>query len=193
LDASGELAGYIVTGATSNVNREANKYYPVAEGYSDWGVKAFETNKNTIGYDWKEFDMTTFSYVIKDSIAFFVKNDIDDVYKLTFSFWEGSSTGKFGLNKEILSLSGLQDNDNYENNVLIYPNPASSVLHIVRKGSINVTKISICDISGRIVYTSKHGETVNNTKVNTNEFGEGLYFVTVFSGGKTETIKLVIY
>jgi len=58
--------------------------------------------------------MTTFSFVIEDSTAFFVKDYNDDVYKLTFNFWEGMSTGVFGLTKEIISLSDINNNADKE-------------------------------------------------------------------------------
>ncbi|MBT4189699.1 MAG: hypothetical protein HOE16_00755, partial [Lentimicrobiaceae bacterium] len=74
-NSSGELVEYLVTGVTSNIGLHANKFTGVGPDFDDWISKPFDSLKNTIGYDWKSFDMQTFSWVVDDSIAFFVKDD----------------------------------------------------------------------------------------------------------------------
>lgn len=190
---SGGQSGYIVTGATSNINTGANKYYPVDATYVDWAVKLFETTKNTVGYNWKYFDMTTFSFVIEDSTAFFVKDYNDDVYKLTFNFWEGMSTGIFGLTKEIISLSNINSNADKEHVISLFPNPSSGFVNINLGNSVvRNASISIIDLTGKVVYNAAVNNSANSIKVSTNNFESGLYFVTVYTDDFSETAKLII-
>ncbi|NOX84573.1 MAG: hypothetical protein GXO86_01190, partial [Chlorobi bacterium] len=67
----GSFSPYLVTGATLNVDIKANNFYPVTEDFNDWLSKPMDSAKNTIGYDWKEFDMNSFSWTVKDSNYYF--------------------------------------------------------------------------------------------------------------------------
>lgn len=53
----------------------------------------FDDNITEIGSDWKDFDMTTFQYVVDDDRIYFVKDQNENVYKIVFMGFEGSSTG----------------------------------------------------------------------------------------------------
>ena len=190
-DNEGNPVDYLVTGATSNINREANKYYPVGDDFNEWASISFDTYKNVIGYNWKSFSMSTFSWVIEDSTVFFVKNEIGDVYKLVFTYWEGSATGVFAFNKEVLSLSTIYDEAEKQQLVSIYPNPASGIINVSinDEDAIN-NELTITDLSGRMVYSS----TIRNSAitVNATNFESGLYFVSVIGDNYRETVKLVV-
>ncbi len=189
-DNEGNPAEYLVTGATSNVNRYASKFYPVAPDYNDWSAKAFDSLKNTIGYNWKTFDMGSFQWVVEDSTAFFVMNEAGDVYKLVFTYWEGSGTGKFALQKELVHTSFI--NSNYENNsnISLYPNPTSHILNVKSDDELN-GDLTILDITGKIVYT----QSVNNSNlVNIDVSGltKGLYFITLTNGDMKSSAKFIV-
>ena len=189
-DIEGNPSDYLVTGATSNVNRDANKFYPVADNFMDWSSKSFETLKNVIGYNWKSFDMETFSWAIEDSTAFFVKDEAGDVYKLVFTYWQGSSTGKFAFDKEIVSLSSIDNNIDKQDYMTVYPNPTSDLINISLLNKSSEANLVIYDMSGRIV----HNSLINNSTIslNSNEFNSGLYFITIIGDDYRETKKLVV-
>ena len=189
-DSEGNPVDYLVTGATSNVNRDASKFYPVSDNFTDWASRPFETLKNVVGYNWKSFDMVTFSWVIEDSTAFFVKDDVGDVYKLVFTYWQGATTGIFALNKEKVSLSSVDYNSDKQELMTLYPNPASSKINISLAKSVGVVKLNIINLEGRIIYNTTTDSLV--TSINTSEFKPGLYFITIIGDNYRETQKIVI-
>ncbi len=194
-DSEGNPVDYLVTGATSNVNRDANKFYPVTDNFTDWASKPFETFKNVIGYNWKSFDMNTFSWVVEDSTVFFVKNEVGNVYKLVFTYWEGSSTGIFALNKEVVSLSSIANDVTKQHMVSVYPNPATNFVSISINSNTSFNgKIIVTDMSGGIIYNSTVNSLSNSTSVtlNTNKFKKGFYLISVIGDKVSETEKLVI-
>nr|MBC8319275.1 T9SS type A sorting domain-containing protein [Bacteroidota bacterium] len=194
-DNTGTPVEYLVAGATSNIDQYANKFYPVANDYEDWSAKPFDSLKNVVGYNWKNFSMATFEWVVEDSTAFFIMNDAGDVYKLVFTLWEGSSTGVFAFNKELISLSFIGNDTKKQHFVSIYPNPASEFVNININNEILFDgKIIMTDLSGRIVYNSTISNSVGNTSVaiNINDFTKGIYFITLQSNDTRETHKLVV-
>jgi len=57
----------------------------------------FSDDITEIGYDWKEFDMGTFQYVLDADRIYFVKDQNDHVYKIVFTGFGGSATGDFNF------------------------------------------------------------------------------------------------
>lgn len=190
LDNEGNPTEYLVTGATSNVNRYASKFYPVAPDYNDWSAKPFDSLKNTIGYDWKTFDMGSFKWIVEDSTIFFVMNEAGDVYKLVFTYWEGSLTGKFALQKEMVSAAFIDNNFVNESNISLYPNPTSNNLNVKSEEDLN-GDLSIMDISGKVVYS----QSVFNSKlvnIDVSSLTKGLYFITLTNGDNQSSAKFIV-
>ena len=65
---------------------------------------------NTIGYDWKSFNMGTFSYNLQDYLCYFIKDDLDNIWKLQLTGFDGSSTGGIFFNTEKLLSSNFNEN-----------------------------------------------------------------------------------
>jgi len=192
-DNQGNAVEYLVTGATLNLNCKANKFYPVAENYDDWSAKVFDSLKNSIGYNWKTFNMNEFQWVVEDSTAFFVKNEAGDVFKLVFDFWEGTATGVFALNKEIISTSSIFNEDNKTSTVRLFPNPATKFVNIVcETGFKPNTEFVLLDISGRVVFSEQTEVPVPGITVKTDFLKTGIYFLRINGGGINETQKLII-
>jgi len=188
-DMSGNMSEYLVTGATSNVDHFANKFTEVGVDFDDWASKSMDSLKNTVGYDWKSFNMSTFSWEVDDSTAFFVKDSEGDVYKLIFTYWAGMGSGDFALNKEVVSASAIGDITKNEDVISLYPNPASQILNIHMKDSQFDGRLIISDISGRLVYQSE----INDAQViDLSSFTRGLYFVTISNQNFKESQKLII-
>lgn len=188
-DNSGNQVEYLVTGVTSNINHFASKFTEVGADFDDWASKPFDSLKNVVGYNWKSFDMSTFSWVVDDSTAFFVKSNEGDVYKMIFTYWAGMGSGDFALNKEVVSASSVGDIVVVESNLVIFPNPATNVLNVqVNENQFEGTLI-ITDISGRTIYKS---DVTDNTTVDINNFNSGIYFVTVYNDLMRDSQKLLV-
>lgn len=190
-DMAGNWTNYLVTGATSNVNRATSKYYPVAANYNDWSAKPMDSLKNTIGYNWKSFSMANFAWEVEDSTAFFVKNDAGDVYKLIFTNWEGTSTGVFSLAKEMVSAAFISDFET-SSNLNVYPNPASNKININSGISFN-GELVISDISGRIIYSQQINTNANSpVSLDISDINKGLYILTIDSKNFKEATKFIV-
>lgn len=77
---------------------------------------------------------------------------------------------------------------NIELPVRMYPNPVQSELHFDLNSS-DLMDIQIMDISGKLVHGVRQASP--KTAVNVSELPNGLYFVTVVSGGRTAHLKFV--
>lgn len=192
-DNEGNWVPYLVTGVTSNVDIGANEFYPIGDDYNNWFELPFDSAKNVIGYDWKYFDMGTFMWTIVDSTAFFAQNYAGDVYKMTFVFWEGASTGKFAFNKMLVSLSSVEEVNN-ASDITTYPNPASSFVNIKVTGESVYKELIIINQMGQITYQSNVAgmDLENGIKVNLNDFARGMYIIQLIGDNIQTNQKLLV-
>ena len=75
----------------------------------------------------------------------------------------------------------------FEKQVSVYPNPIKDILHITTALSENVN-IKIYTILGEILLEEK---ITNTTTINTQSFKNGIYLVEIISGNKKITKKLI--
>lgn len=191
----GGTSPYSVTGALSNADIAANHFYPVAPDFTDWYSQPLDSIKNIIGYDWKDFNMGTFSWEVYDSNYFFVQNYTGDIYKLGFVWWEGSMTGNFALDKQLISLVSVEETDSKEIDLQIYPNPATD--HFTFRSTTELKsdcQVIILDQAGRLVYQNtlsalemKNGFTVNDLNLT-----KGLYIISLTGIEYSANQKLMV-
>jgi hypothetical protein len=73
-----------------------------------------------------------------------------------------------------------------DNGISIYPNPANNVVKILNDNNLNIIKIEIVDLTGRIVLS-----TEKTADINVSELTEGQYFMKII-GESTIVKKLFI-
>jgi hypothetical protein len=198
-DNEGNWVPYLVTGATSNVDIGVSKFYPVADDFMDWfemplDSARLDSAKNVVGYDWKSFDMGTFSWEIADSTVFFVQNYTGDVYKLTFESWEGSSTGNFVINTSLVSLASVDVVNIQTTQVTAYPNPATSFVNIVSAEETSYESVLIMNQSGQIVYRANMSDIdlKNGYKIDLNGYVKGMYIIQLNGNNIQTNQKLLV-
>ena len=76
---------------------------------------------------------------------------------------------------DVCDIDDIEEN-NVENSLSIYPNPASNIVNILNDNSLNITNIEIIDLTGRIVLNIE-----NTTDIDVSNLPEGQYFVKVYS------------
>ena len=103
---------------------------------------------------------------VSDQINVTISNQID----------EGLETCLEGISKTL--------NDN---KVSIYPNPTEGTLNIV-SNSEKLSKVSIYNVNGMLVYISDLKTGLNSQQVQINNLPEGLYFVNI-QNAKGEIFK----
>ena len=75
-------------------------------------------------------------------------------------------------------------------NIIIYPNPSKNIFNLrFNTKSFQPLDLSIMDANGKLVYLGKLQPY--QTFSFGGELAEGIYFVVVKQGNKTETIKVV--
>jgi len=186
---------YPVTGVLNNLDVFANEYDEVAPDYSDWSVMPFDTTISTMGWDWKHFDMDLMEYVLTDSLAYFVKNLDQEVYKLVFTGFVGSSNGKVYFDKSMLSGTSIDDNSGLEDLFVVSPIPASNYLNILfLENSDDPLEIIMYDITGKKVYDHMlpvhFGSTQHQIPVR--DLNNGLYVLILQSGNRMVSKKVMI-
>ncbi len=144
---------YIVTGVLSNPATSVVRYQPVDTSYLAWSVEAFDPGRSVIGWDWKVFDMGSFTYTCLDDLVYFVQPASGDVYKLVFTAFGGSSNGKVVFRKGLVSLASVGEEQQDENAVAVYPNPSTGQFQLdFSRFQGMVEGVEIRDLSGRLVY-----------------------------------------
>lgn len=180
----GDLGGgiyYNVTGALSNdgIGVAEVRNTPVTDAKSNWNTYALDSNIDVIGYDWKEFDMFQFKWVIEDSLSYIVQDKSQNIYQLIFSGWSGNSSGKGYFTVEQLSSANIPEKTGFASFGL-YPNPAQDLLKLTYQiEGVNEVKFDIYTLSGEKV---KSISGLNNTEINTSdidisELSRGSYII----------------
>ncbi len=183
---------YIVTGVLSNPGTSVVRYQPVDTSYLAWSVEAFDPGRSVIGWNWKVFDMGSFTYTCLDDLVFFVRPASEDVYKLVFTAFGGSSNGKVVFRKGMVSLASIEETQQDAGAVAVYPNPASGQFLLdFSKFSGSVEKVEIRDLSGRLVYhngTPGTGQVVIDGEIRQS----GIYLIRILTSTGTINKKLII-
>ncbi len=183
---------YSVTGVLSNINvkvAEANNVTPAT--YYNFNNHIFQNEINTIGYDWKTFDMSSFSYILNPNVCFFIKDQEENIWRLYFNSFEGSSTGNVSFNTELISTAAVEEG-NQNNNITIYPNPASDYVNLICESSKKDNIIYISDLNGKIVLKEKTTNCFSAINVNVSNFKKGIYIVSLVSDNFIKKEKLII-
>jgi hypothetical protein len=71
--------------------------------------------------------------------------------------------------------------------IVVYPNPAKTLLTVQNNLQTPFEKIVITDLMGKIVLT----QTANTNQVNVEPLASGMYILTAFSGGEQWVSKFV--
>ena len=75
----------------------------------------------------------------------------------------------------------LNTSDFEKNNIVMYPNPTHSVLNLSVNEGISLDKVTIVDITGKVVLEQNE----NLTSINVEKLAKGVYILTAYSeGGK---------
>jgi hypothetical protein len=166
--------------------------------WNDAQVVYDTTSLITIGDDWKRFDQPNMKYIVYDTINYFVKTPDLSYYQLRFKEFEfqGADAGRIIFEKRFLiGLNVKEITKNAVSTFAMVPNPASSSADIMidAKESSNA-RLIVTDITGRIVENAalNLNKGVNGVRLNTANYTNGIYMVTVTNGSWKIAEKLVV-
>lgn len=185
---------YPVTGVLTNPVAVTKKYYPVTPDYNDWEVAPWDSTRSNIGWDWKTFSMTSMTYVVNDSMVFYVQDTATDVYRLKFTGFEGTSTGNIDFGKAKVSPTGISDQKQSDIRVNLFPNPATDFIQIdivaLKPLNENIT-ISLLDLTGRSIRTEQFPFGQSHITLNIQSLSPGAYLLMVSSGNTLSLNKFI--
>ena len=186
---------YPVTGVLQHSEVGVGKHSQVSPGFTDWGTDGFEFSRQVIGWDWKVFDMQSFTYICLDSLVYFVQDQGGDVYEMIFTKFAGSGSGKVVFGKGKVSLVGIDQPADQKELLSVYPNPASSEVNITLNGKFSEDlKVKITDILGKVVFENHFSGLSGNLNysIPVHQWEPGLYIVTVNNNVINITKKLMV-
>jgi hypothetical protein len=88
---------YPVTGVLENIDIKAQEVNAADISPDEMPETGYLTDISAIGSDWKIIDMATYQYSMDDTKAYYVKDRDNNIYRIQFRSFEGSSTGNLSF------------------------------------------------------------------------------------------------
>ncbi len=82
-------------------------------------------------------------------------------------------------------------NDPEQNIYKIYPNPVNDKLFI--SNMKDVSKVEVYDVAGKLVKSFDYTNAVDQTQINLSGLNSGMYILTIYAGGSSNSTKLLKY
>lgn len=111
---------------------------------------------------------------------------IDEWRQISSVYYKISSTYQELLFKTFNPV-GILENEFYNNNLSIYPNPTNSILNIIdEQNRLQNSTIEIKNPLGQVVFTTHF-----TTQINLSNFSTGIYFLTIKEKSNYKTVKII--
>lgn len=164
---------YPVFGVLINPRLMSSKVSDVnVEDKPEYNSLDYLLDKNSIGYNWKNYDFNNNEYIIEDSTIYVLQIDSQEVWKFYFDSYEGSSTGIVKFYTEKIGANSIA-----KYNVptfKMYPNPSNGNVSIIN--DVNATQIRIVNLHGQKIFLSN-----NQNRTSLNNLNKGMYIVELIS------------
>lgn len=193
----GEFVNYTVAGVLIGPGVEV----AVAEGVdvddanADDYADDYVTEMTVIGHEWKRFDLGEFSWVLEDSLTFFVKTVDEHLWKVIFIDFEGSSTGTATFEVEDLGTVDINDPESNVATMGLFPNPVEDhfTLSLELKEQADRLNIFLTDLNGKTLWSTTKGaaQGLNVFEFNNLNLPAGMYTLNVQQGNKVVSTKMM--
>lgn len=188
---------YSVSGIRSNPNVEVAQVYPVdPASYNGYLNANYSDSANVIGYDWKSFDMSTFSWQLADSTVYFVKSDTN-YWKLVMTDFGGSANGNYIFTKKKINQStALFEREEEIGSLILYPNPTAqrNISLVTDFKQAAVATLRVINLNGQIVQEQSISASVGmqTQALQLEQLRAGVYFVRLDHPSGSLTKKLIL-
>lgn len=193
---------YLVTGALNNAATVTVAQVDETGATDETPVlpseEAYSEDINTVGDDWKSFNMQTFTYDVDPETTYYVKQTDGTVYRMYFTSFEGTATGNLSFNyKNITATAGIED-VNGNMTFGFYPNPTLdkniTLIYDIKNNTADKGTVSIYAVTGAKVFETEITSDAGfyTRQLNLSQLNSGVYVVQVQSGSFTQSKKLVI-
>ncbi len=186
---------YPVIGIMNNTKVYSNEFKDVDPDFIDWTSAPMDSTKSPIGWEWKAFSMSTMTWTVADTNAYFVQTWDRDIYKLVFKKFTGTSSGKVVFESTLQSPSSIFSPVQEANTLVLYPNPVIDQLTIGFESHVTgPALISVYDMTGKLVFQDEQAIENQSVIARISEAGiqTGLYVLKVAAGSEIFTSKFMI-
>lgn len=184
---------YPVVGVLQNRLVEALQVDGVPSASADYWGQPFSADMNVIGYDWKNFNQTTFQWEYVADRTYFVQDRVGNIWKLVFTTYGGSANGDITFTQELVGTASVSETG-ASAALAIAPNPVSGdVANLILSSDVQSARLSIIDMNGRVVSE----QPINGLSglvqrpVGIGALPAGLYVVRIQGAGVDATTRLV--
>jgi len=197
-DGQGNILDYLLTGTLSGLGVEVAQ----ADGIDPATVEfdayrdSLQSALDIIGYDWKSFDLNTFSWSLPLDRVYFVKTAEGQVYKLQFVDFEGSSTGVAVFEQTDLGITNSIETSAIVNDFTLFPNPVRDIATIgLTLEQATRARLQLFSTSGQTVWSAEAqfpaGFQVK--ELNLRHLPGGTYYLSVQpQGSQPVSIPLIV-
>ncbi len=158
-----------------------------------WG-QAFSDDINVIGFDWKNYNMTTLQWEYVADRTYFIRDRSENIWKLVFTNYGGGANGEFTFTQELVGLASVADQP-AEKGFMLFPNPVNGDnATLVMDANVGDAVMSIYDLSGGLVLEGKLTglNGLVQRSVDVSALPAGMYMVRLQGEGMNTTARLVI-
>lgn len=196
----GQLQSY--TGVLANLDVEVAKITGISPNtitsanFSNQ-LGGLSTDVNTIGDDWKTFNMGTFMYELDTNTSYIIKSvNSGTFYHLRFTRFDGSATGKVVFEKRVLATTSVKNVASKVSEYSVYPNPAQNKVNIMLDAQANAsgTQLVLMDMTGRVLQntTVDLNKGVNAYSFDVSAYPAGTYVIMVNGGDWKVAEKIMV-
>lgn len=110
---------------------------------------------------------------------------------ITDSFSVGVSPGNMAL--DVRQTTGINHQSSiFDLQLKVYPNPASSTINLEVNGNVQLYKLILTDVLGRILYMYEVKDNMKIQSIDIREYPQGIYILSVETNEMKSTFKVVI-
>lgn len=179
---------YLLTGTLSNDGVEVAQVDgidPLTVSHLDY-EDSYSDTLTVIGHDWKNFDLDIFQWVIPSDRVYFVKSTENELWKVQFLDFEGSSTGVSTFEKSFITeLTSTEDTFEALNSFSVFPNPAVDVVTVAFELEHNIPN-AVLQLSNTLGQILQVYDTQVQSGLNIKELPidvpSGMYYVSLRAG-----------
>ena len=159
---------------------------------SDFAIDAGHTRiyKNEFG-NWEQIDDDIDGETLQDRSGLSVSISADGSIVAIGAYLNdgnGSNSGHVRLfsNSNVLNI----ENSNSKEQLIVYPNPTTTQIHIDLENKVNQSKIQLYTIQGKLLYTQDYNNT-NQIIINMMSFSKGIYVLKLQLDDSQKTLKVI--
>jgi hypothetical protein len=154
----------------------------------------FSNNISNIGYDWKLLN-SSFTFDIKDSLAYVVKAIDNNLYVIVFTGFEGSSSGIIHFTQYPVSILSASGPSEPLFQAGIFPNPAFQKINLITSAEAYTSiQYSIINPLGQVIIRGNINQLndLHNTSIDISSLHAGYYLLQCHANNQSQLLRFIV-